>query len=304
MYLTFYHLVLMVLILLNVAFITLMERKILGLIQYRKGPNKVSIYGILQPIADAAKLFLKEFVLPLSRNYIIFLISPIISITLAIILWFIYPIISCFNGLTLSGVLLLVILGLGTYPLFLTGWSSNRKYGMIGSLRGIAQTISYDIRLALILISILLLRSCITIIDISFLVKAGLGLLIIPFLFFFWLLSCVAETNRTPFDFSEGESELVSGFNIEYGGVGFTLIFMAEYSIILFFSAISSSFFIVPFDYKLIISLRLVVLGFFWIWLRATYPRYRYDKLINIAWKILLPVSLCLICWLVAFSSM
>ena len=304
MYLTFYHLVLMVLILLNVAFITLMERKILGLIQYRKGPNKVSIYGILQPIADAAKLFLKEFVLPLSRNYIIFLISPIISITLAIILWFIYPIISCFNGLTLSGVLLLVILGLGTYPLFLTGWSSNRKYGMIGSLRGIAQTISYDIRLALILISVLLLRSCITIIDISFLVKAGLGLLIIPFLFFFWLLSCVAETNRTPFDFSEGESELVSGFNIEYGGVGFTLIFMAEYSIILFFSAISSSFFIVPFDYKLIISLRLVVLGFFWIWLRATYPRYRYDKLINIAWKILLPVSLCLICWLVAFSSM
>jgi len=294
----------MVLILLNVAFITLMERKILGLIQYRKGPNKVSIYGILQPIADAAKLFLKEFVLPLSRNYIIFLISPIISITLAIILWFIYPIISCFNGLTLSGVLLLVILGLGTYPLFLTGWSSNRKYGMIGSLRGIAQTISYDIRLALILISILLLRSCITIIDISFLVKAGLGLLIIPFLFFFWLLSCVAETNRTPFDFSEGESELVSGFNIEYGGVGFTLIFMAEYSIILFFSAISSSFFIVSFDYKLIISLRLVVLGFFWIWLRATYPRYRYDKLINIAWKILLPVSLCLICWLVAFSSM
>ena len=304
MYLTFYHLVLMVLILLNVAFITLMERKILGLIQYRKGPNKVSIYGILQPIADAAKLFLKEFVLPLSRNYIIFLISPIISITLAIILWFIYPIISCFNGLTLSGVLLLVILGLGTYPLFLTGWSSNRKYGMIGSLRGIAQTISYDIRLALILISVLLLRSCITIIDISFLVKAGLGLLIIPFLFFFWLLSCVAETNRTPFDFSEGESELVSGFNIEYGGVGFTLIFMAEYSIILFFSAISSSFFIVPFNYKLIISLRLVVLGFFWIWLRATYPRYRYDKLINIAWKILLPVSLCLICWLVAFSSM
>ena len=303
MYLTFYHLVLMVLILLNVAFITLIERKILGLIQYRKGPNKVSIYGILQPIADAAKLFLKEFVLPLSRNYLIFLISPIISIRLAIILWFIYPIISCFNGLTLSGVLLLVILGLGTYPLFLTGWSSNRKYGMIGSLRGIAQTISYDIRLALILISVLLVRSCITIIDISFLVKAGLGLLIIPFLFFFWLLSCVAETNRTPFDFSEGESELVSGFNIEYGGVGFTLIFMAEYSIILFFSAISSSFFIVPFDYKLIISLRLVVLGFFWIWLRATYPRYRYDKLINIAWKILLPVSLCLICWLVAFSS-
>merc|ERR550532_1398274 len=147
----------------------------------------------------------------------------------------IYPIISCFNGLTLSGVLLLVILGLGTYPLFLTGWSSNRKYGMIGSLRGIAQTISYDIRLALILISILLLRSCITIIDISFLVKAGLGLLIIPFLFF-WLLSCVAETNRTPFDFSEGESELVSGFNIEYGSGGFALIFIAEYARIYFLS--------------------------------------------------------------------
>merc|ERR1712066_934114 len=243
-YFTSYHLLMILLILVNVAFITLMERKILGLIQYRKGPNKVSIYGILQPIADAAKLFLKEFVLPLSRNYLIFLISPIISIRLAIILWFIYPIISCFNGLTLSGVLLLVILGLGTYPLFLTGWSSNRKYGMIGSLRGIAQTISYDIRLALILISVLLVRSCITIIDISFLVKAGLGLLIIPFLFFFWLLSCVAETNRTPFDFSEGESELVSGFNIEYGSVGFAMIFIAEYARIFFISVLSATFFL------------------------------------------------------------
>merc|ERR1711934_958168 len=130
---------------------------------------------------------------------------------------------------------------------------------MIGSLRGIAQTISYDIRLALILISILLLRSCITIIDISFLVKAGLGLLIIPFLFFFWLLSCVAETNRTPFDFSEGESELVSGFNIEYGGVGFTLIFMAEYSIILFFSTLSAVVFLTPVSKKALLRVSVVI---------------------------------------------
>lgn len=231
--------------------------------QYRKGPNKVSVYGILQPIADAAKLFLKEFVLPLSSNYSLFFLSPIIRIILAIILWFMYPVTLGLNKLTLSGILLLVVLGLGTYPLFLTGWSSNRKYGIIGSLRGIAQTISYDIRLALILISVLLISRCITILETNFLVKESFGLLVMPFLFFFWLLSCVAETNRTPFDFSEGESELVSGFNIEYGGVGFTLIFIAEYSIILFFSAISSSIFIVPFDYKLIISIRLVILGFF-----------------------------------------
>merc|ERR1711948_183205 len=152
----------------------------------------------------------------------------------------------------------------------------------VGSLRGIAQTISYDISLSLILISVLLIRKCLTIFEVRFFVKRGLVFLVSP-IFFFWLLSCVAETNRTPFDFSEGESELVSGFNIEYGGLGFTLIFIAEYSIILFFSAISAAFFLIAFDSKLIISLILVLLGFFWVWLRATYPRYRYDKLINIA---------------------
>ena len=290
------------LILVNVAFITLMERKILGLIQSRKGPNKVSIFGILQPIADAAKLFLKESISPISRNYLLFFISPVVGIVLAIILWFTYPVISGLNILSLSGILLIVVLGLGTYPLFLSGWSSNRKYGIVGSLRGIAQTISYDIRLSLILISVLLIRKCLTVFEVRFFVKRGLVFLVSPILFFFWLLSCVAETNRTPFDFSEGESELVSGFNIEYGGLGFTLIFIAEYSIILFFSAISATFFLISFDSKFLISLRLLVLGFFWVWLRATYPRYRYDKLINIAWKVLLPVRLCITCWLVVAS--
>lgn len=243
----------------------------------------MSLGGLLQPIADAVKLFLKEITLPLARNTLIFLGSPIVSILLALLLWHLYPLTSNLNSLEVRGILLLVLLGLGRYPLFLRGWSSNRKYGIIGSLRGIAQTISYEIRLALILFSRITYLGDLKISNFSSLNHTTPLLLITPLLCLLWLTSCVAETNRTPFDFSEGESELVSGFNIEYGAIGFTLIFIAEYSIIIFFSMLSAIIFFYRFLNKAILALLIIVLGGAWIWLRATYPRYRYDKLINIA---------------------
>jgi len=168
---------------------------------------------------------------------------------------------------------------------------------MLGSLRGIAQTISYEISLALILFTLLAYSNSLTIEAVGNMAHRGLAILVSPFLAILWLTSCVAETNRTPFDFSEGESELVSGFNIEYGALGFTLIFMAEYSIIIFFSAVSGMVFLTPSTGKLFLGGSVVVLGFFWVWLRATYPRYRYDKLINIAWKGILPLTILLLPW-------
>lgn len=281
-----------------------MERKILGLIQYRKGPNKISLFGLLQPIADAVKLFLKEVTLPTLGNTFIFMVSPALGISLALALWGLFPLVSAYRLFTLSGILLLILLGFGTYPLFITGWAANRKYGIIGALRGIAQTISYEIRLALIIFSALTHRRSITLLGISLAAAHLLIILISPFLFLFWLVSCVAETNRTPFDFSEGESELVSGFNIEYGAIGFTIIFIGEYSMILFFRALSSVLFVAPVRSKLIIRALVVLLGFIWVWLRATYPRYRYDKLMAFAWKGVLPPTLALLGWAVALGAL
>lgn len=284
-------------ILINVAFITLIERKILGLIQYRKGPNKVSFRGLLQPVADAIKLFVKEFRAPYFRNMALFFFRPVIRIFLALCIWCLFPLISGEYGMYMTRITLLVLLGFGTYPLFIRGWASNRKYGIIGSLRGIAQTISYEIRLALIVLIVLIYSNSLTILETNLWNYWGLGVTILPHLWVLWILSCVAESNRTPFDFSEGESELVSGFNIEYRGLGFTLIFISEYSMIIFFSAISSVLFLVRVNQKWLLGAFVVFLRFFWVWLRSSYPRYRYDKLINVAWKGILPVVLVFLLW-------
>lgn len=277
--------------LVNVAFFTLMERKVLGLRQSRKGPNKVAAVGLLQPFADAVKLFLKEFVTPYRGNRGLFLAGPAGAIFLVLLVWALAPLKNLRIRVFFSAVLLLVILRLNLYPLLIAGWASNRKYALVGAMRGVAQTISYEISLALLLLRVLRVFQGYELSRVlGEATPVTLGLIASP-LVVLWLISCVAETNRTPFDFAEGESELVSGFNVEYAGGGFALIFMAEYARILFLSLLT-----------VLVAAGggvgaahiggIVGLAFFWVWLRATLPRYRYDLLINLAWKRLLPAAL------------
>lgn len=278
-------------ILIRVAFVTLLERKILGLSQYRKGPNKVSFFGLMQPIRDAIKLFLKENIFLAQRNVYWFCASPVISIIL--MLWITTNIPNNMEpGSLIPSILILVILSLGIYPIFIRGWRSNSKYALLGRIRGVAQTISYEIALALLFFSFFLFTSNFEInIYLNFSSRNSLITLPISVVLF---VCCVAETNRTPFDFAEGERELVSGFNTEYGGGLFALIFIAEYGIIVFFSFFLSI--LVPIQFFLS-SLSLLFFLFFlilWIWFRSTYPRYRYDKLLNLAWKSFLPWALTL----------
>ena len=289
------YLLILVPILLNVAFITLLERKILAFSQFRLGPNKVSWVGFLQPIADALKLFSNQVRTPFRRNLIIYILSPVISLMLVLIVWILVPLRLGSLSVKYSSVIMILILRFGVYPLLLSGWASNRKYAMLGSLRGVAQTISYEISLALILLTFLLYTNSYEFEEIIKFSKLFPIIIILPFSCLLWLISCIAETNRTPFDFSEGESELVSGFNIEYGSGLFALIFIAEYGRIFFLRIISSAlFFNLPFN-SLFMHIIIIFLVFFWVWSRATLPRYRYDLLMSLAWKDFLPIALAIL---------
>lgn len=233
----------MIPVLVNVAFITLLERKILGYRQRRVGPNKVSFLGILQPFADAVKLFLKEIEIPQISNFLFFFFSPVFIIFLILLIWGLFPLPHSSSDFTFTGILFLALISFGVYPLILAGWASNRKYALIGGLRGVAQTISYEISLALFLLSLFLMTGAFNFHSLG-LARGYFSFgLVAPALVRVWLLSALAETNRTPFDFAEGESELVSGFNIEYGAGGFALLFIAEYARIFFLSALTIALF-------------------------------------------------------------
>ena len=289
------YLLILIPILLNVAFITLLERKILAYSQFRVGPNKVSFIGTLQPIADAVKLFLNQSEGPFSRNYFIYYFSPAARVLLVLFLWRRCPLFAGYHIYIYTILLILTILRLGVYPLLLAGWSSNRKYALLGGLRGVAQTISYEIRLALIILAFLVYLASYNLENIIQTSHYISLIILIPFRAFLWVVSCVAETNRTPFDFSEGESELVSGFNIEYGSGGFALIFIAEYARIYFLSLLRVCILwgLTP-DF-IINQFLVIALVFFWVWCRSTLPRFRYDLLISLAWKDFLPVALGLL---------
>jgi len=275
-----------------VAFITLLERKILGYSQLRKGPNKVRIGGLAQPFNDAIKLFSKEIVLPSTSNLRQYLISPLCALVIVLITFISIPLKELTLSIRISILFIYIIISINIYPVLISGWASNRKYALIGALRAVAQTVSYEVRLAVILIFYLRLSDRIIltqIIDLN--IYWNKILLFLPIVII-WLVSCVAETNRTPFDFAEGESELVSGFNVEYGRLGFALIFMAEYARIFFLSLVFATLFMRSTYLGLGIYVWSILLVRVWIWARSTFPRYRYDKLINLAWKIYLPVVL------------
>ena len=269
-----------------------MERKILGYAQLRKGPNKVGLVGLLQPFNDAIKLFSKEPVSPLLRNTLVFNLRPALAIALSLIIWMALPRRGRVSNRSLRIIFIYIILRIGVYPLIISGWSSNRGYALIGALRGIAQTISYEVSFALVLLVFIVARSTISLDTISLNNSYIRNLILLPLLLGLWLVISLAETNRTPFDFAEGESELVSGFNIEYGSVGFALIFMAEYARIYFISAVITLIFFCSKTREIYFRGMTIALVFVWIWVRATLPRYRYDLLINLAWARFLPSTL------------
>nr|YP_010580128.1 NADH dehydrogenase subunit 1 [Chironomus nippodorsalis]UZS77180.1 NADH dehydrogenase subunit 1 [Chironomus nippodorsalis] len=282
-------LMLVIFVMVSVAFLTLLERKVLGYVQIRKGPNKIGYFGILQPFCDAIKLFTKEQILPFLSNSIIYYFAPIFSLFLSLFIWLCIPFLVKLYSFNLGVLFFFCCMSFGVYMVMLAGWSSNSAYALLGSLRSIAQTISYEVALVLMLLSVLFLIGGFNLIYFD-LFQKNLWFLILFFpIAMMWMISSLAETNRTPFDFAEGESELVSGFNVEYGAGGFALIFLAEYASILFMSMLFSMLFLGSQVYSFFFFLKLNMIAFLFIWVRGALPRYRYDKLMNMAWKSYLP---------------
>nr|AIY62022.1 NADH dehydrogenase subunit 1 [Constrictotermes cavifrons] len=285
-------LLLMVFVMVGVAFLTLLERKVLGYVHIRKGPNSVGFVGILQPFSDAVKLFSSEQYFPLVSNYLVYYFSPVFGFFLSLLVWLLVPYLSGFISFELGLLFFLACTSLGVYTVMVAGWSSNSGYSLLGGLRALAQTISYEVSLAFILLSFVVLV-CSYNLSYFYFFQIYLWLIFLSLpLSFVWFISCLAETNRTPFDFAEGESELVSGFNVEYGGGGFALIFLAEYASILFMSLLFCIIFLGSDLYSFFFYISLAFISFLFIWVRGTMPRFRYDKLMYLAWKSFLPLSL------------
>nr|YP_010947934.1 NADH dehydrogenase subunit 1 [Coccorella atlantica]WMI34806.1 NADH dehydrogenase subunit 1 [Coccorella atlantica] len=291
-------------VLLAVAFLTLLERKVLGYMQLRKGPNIVGPYGLLQPIADGVKLFIKEPIRPSTSSPFLFLATPMLALTLALTLWAPMPIPYPVTDLNLGILFILALSSLAVYSILGSGWASNSKYALIGALRAVAQTISYEVSLGLILLSIILLAGGFTLQ--TFNIAQETIWLISPAwpLAAMWYISTLAETNRAPFDLTEGESELVSGFNVEYAGGPFALFFLAEYANILLMNTLSTILFLgashmptFPELTAINLMTKAALLSVVFLWVRASYPRFRYDQLMHLVWKNFLPITLALVIW-------
>nr|WEF75047.1 NADH dehydrogenase subunit 1 [Amblyomma cajennense] len=277
--------------LLSIAFFTLLERKIMGYCQTRKGPNKTGFQGLFQPFSDAIKLFTNEMNSMYYLNIMLYLISPIMGIFMMLMLWMIFYFKSNLLNLNLSLIFFLCISSMSSYSILFGGWSSNSKYSLIGAYRGFAQIISYEVSMAMILISFSLLVESYSI-NKFLLMQENLSIFIsFPIISIIWLIVLLAETNRTPFDLAEGESELVSGFNIEYGSWLFAIIFMAEYGMIILASMITNYMF---FGFYYMNNLATLIMMIMFIVIRSTYVRYRYDNLMMMAWKTILPVTIFL----------
>nr|YP_009918999.1 NADH dehydrogenase subunit 1 [Orthonevra geniculata]QMP96579.1 NADH dehydrogenase subunit 1 [Orthonevra geniculata] len=283
---------LIICVLVSVAFLTLLERKVLGYIQIRKGPNKVGLMGIPQPFCDAIKLFTKEQTYPLLSNYISYYFSPIFSLFLSLLLWMCMPFFIKLFSFNLGLLFFMCCTSLGVYTVMIAGWSSNSNYALLGGLRSVAQTISYEVSLALILLSFVFLINNYNMLNFYYYQEYMWFIILLYPLALIWLMISLAETNRTPFDFAEGESELVSGFNVEYSSGSFALIFLSEYASILFMSMLFSLIFLGGDVFNFFFYIKLMFISFVFIWVRGTLPRFRYDKLMYLAWKVFLPFSL------------
>nr|URX53732.1 NADH dehydrogenase subunit 1 [Postelectrotermes sp. 2 AB-2022a] len=285
-------LLLIIFVLVGVAFLVLLERSVLGYVHIRSGPNKVGFIGLFQPFSDAIKLFSSEQYFPLVSNYLSYYFSPVFSLFLSLFIWVLVPYFSGFISFDLGLLFFLCCTSLGVYTVMVAGWSSNSNYSLLGGLRSVAQTISYEVSLALILLSFVFLIRGYNLVDFYYF-QVYLWLIFLTFpLSLVWFISCLAETNRTPFDFAEGESELVSGFNVEYGAGGFALIFLAEYASILFMSLLFCVVFLGCDLSSLLFYVKLSFVSYLFIWVRGTLPRFRYDKLMYLAWSSFLPLSL------------
>jgi NADH-ubiquinone oxidoreductase chain 1 len=278
-------------VLLGVAFIILLERRVLGYIQIRKGPNKVGLNGIIQSVGDAVKLFVKEFMMLLGSNYFIYFLCPLMSLFVSLVLWGILPLGSERLYFEFGIIFFFCCTAVGVYSLMGRGWASNSSYSLLGALRGVAQAISYEVRIILIILSLVFLTGSYELSDFKLSQENIFFFALALIVSFLLMVSFVAETNRSPFDFAEGESELVSGFNIEYGGARFAVLFLSEYARIIFMGMLISY---LLFGFRRIVTFILLGSGlaFSFIWIRGAFPSYRYDILISLAWKRYLPVSL------------
>lgn len=301
-------------LLLAVAYLTLAERKVIGYIQIRLGPNRVGFRGLLQPIADALKLLFKEVLIPSNANRFLFLAAPVLAFVPAMLVWAAVPFgpdvaISNMN----AGLLyVLAVAGLGVYGIIIAGWASNSKYAFLGALRAAAQLVAYEIAMGFALVGVLMLAQSLNLTKIVE-AQAGAGfwswywLPLFPF-FLVYFISGVAETNRAPFDVAEGESEIVAGFHVEYSGMGFALFFLAEYANMIVVSILTTVLFLggwyPPFDVApftwvpglIWLLLKTAFLLYVFLWIRATFPRYRYDQIMRLGWKVFIPIT---IAWIV-----
>lgn len=295
-------------LLVGVAFLTLLERKVMGSMHQRKGPNVVGFFGLLQAFADGLKLFVKETIFPSSANTLIFILAPIITFLVSLLIWAVIPFgyNLIFADLNIGVMYIFAISSLGVYGIIFSGWSSNSKWSFLGGLRSTAQMISYEVSIGIILLSVLLCVGSLNFFDIvDSQINTWFVLPLFP-LFIMFFISGLAETNRSPFDLPEAEAELVSGYNTEYSAIGFVLFFLGEYANMILMSSLVTIYFLG--GWLSLFSERLMFLNiisnFFWfglkttfilfmfVWVRASYPRYRYDQLMRLGWKVFLPLSL------------
>jgi NADH-quinone oxidoreductase subunit H len=307
-------------LMLAVAYLTLWERKVIGWIQVRIGPNRVGPRGLLQPIADGLKLLLKEIIVPSGANKFLFVIAPVMAIMPALAAWAVVPFSPqlVLSNIDASLLYILAITSMGVYGVIIAGWASNSKYAFLGAMRSAAQIVSYEIAMGFALVGVLMAAQSLNLGDIVHAQRGDFGLLnwfFIPLfpLFLTYLISGVAETNRAPFDVAEGESEIVAGFHVEYSGIAFAVFFLAEYANMILISTLCAIMFLggwlspfpaaipvlgAPSAWWLILKLFLVVSTF--LWFRATFPRYRYDQIMRLGWKVFIPVTLV---WIIVLGA-